>query len=242
MPDTASSVSQNSGSYWHWCYESEPREQPELNMALDAAILDAVSAGAQPTVRVYRWAKPTITVGRLQDFNDVRRIFPHGLLVRRPTGGKAVVHGEDLTITVVAQEQEILKNATRRGVLASYGVIVGAITDALRRHDVLCETGSATNRHATPDCFANTAQCDLREELTGKKLLGSAQLRRKGIILQQMSLRSSVGFDATDNRFIRTVKEAMRVSFNVAEWQCQPLSPEVELAARADLRHWELER
>ena len=68
-------------------------------MATDAALLRELRDDAQalPIVRVYGWDRPCVSLGRLQDEQAVRAAFPDLPLVRRPTGGRAVRHGDDLT-------------------------------------------------------------------------------------------------------------------------------------------------
>ena len=87
-----------------WQEEQSPGS-PWHNMAVDAALLSELREGGQclPIVRLYQWDRPSVSIGRLQPEEPVRRLYPDLPCVRRPTGGRAVLHGEDLTITVAAQ-------------------------------------------------------------------------------------------------------------------------------------------
>src|SRR5690606_17704432 len=76
------------------------------NMALDHALLESVKAGGPPVLRLYRWDPPTLSFGRNQ---PARGLYDHAAarargiaFVRRPTGGQAVLHGDELTYAVVA--------------------------------------------------------------------------------------------------------------------------------------------
>ncbi len=72
-------------------------------MAADLACLDDVAAGGPPVLRLYRWSPPALSLGRFQPEDDVDREACHALgveVVRRPTGGRALLHGGDLTYAV----------------------------------------------------------------------------------------------------------------------------------------------
>src|SRR5438874_167311 len=101
------------------------REQPaRWNMAADEAILDAVGLSiAPPTLRLYRWESPALSVGRFQDIEkDIDRAACKALnleIVRRPTGGRGILHGGDLTCSVVIPAAELGSDGA--SVIRSYG-------------------------------------------------------------------------------------------------------------------------
>jgi lipoate-protein ligase A len=213
-------------------------------MALDAAMLEAVTTDASPaTIRVYSWAKPIVTVGRLQDFSEARRSFPNATLVRRQTGGKAVLHGDDLTVSIAAPEREVLHGKAGRGVLATHNVLVGAVERAYADFGIRAGCGpSAIGKRAVDgNCFALTARCDLRDLVTGLKLLGSAQLRQKGIILQQMSLRSHQLVNVASADFSKCLQRCMAEALEIAAWRLEPLSDTEELTASRLMESWQVE-
>jgi lipoate-protein ligase A len=155
-------------------------------MALDRALLEQVAAGAsQPVIRFYSWSAPTLSFGRMQrPSRDLLRLCA-GLgvaVVRRPTGGKAILHHREVTFSIIAPA------AGMGSVIASYRTFARAIGAGLRRLGVdaqLCEPPHPPRRDRLL-CFAAPAQCDL--EIGGRKLLGSAQARHSGALLQQNSL------------------------------------------------------
>jgi lipoyl(octanoyl) transferase len=158
------------------------------NMAVDAALMESVRAGAPPVLRVYRWDPPCLSLGRNQPargFYDLDAIRVRGLgLVRRPTGGRAVLHHRELTYSVVLPDRML------GGPRASYAVINRALAHGLRRLGVPAELQArGAARAAVPSlapCFREPAAGEV--VLGGRKLVGSAQFREKGVVLQHGSL------------------------------------------------------
>jgi len=157
----------------------------DWNMAFDRVLLEAVADGEAPVVRFYSWSRPTLSFGRMQRAPDdlLRRCAEFGVMaVRRPTGGKAILHHHEVTFSIVAP------SAGLGSIIESYRVFARAIAAGLRTLGVestLCEPREA-RRRGDLLCFAAPAQCDL--EIGGKKLLGSAQARHGRALLQQNSL------------------------------------------------------
>jgi len=163
------------------------------NMAVDEAILEAVIAGEQPpTVRFYRWARPSVSLGRLQRAEKVlnmslcrERDIP---VVQRLTGGKAVLHGHDLTLCVVAPVRSF---APAHRVLEVHLRLVYALAKGFRmlgvdtRPVVQAERRLLKGSHA--NCFAHALPGDLTAQ-GGVKLVGGAQYRRADVVMEQMSI------------------------------------------------------
>lgn len=168
------------------------------NMACDEAVLEAVGQRASPpTVRFYAWDPPAVSLGRHQPGPDVRARAVLGELgvdwVRRPTGGRLVHHGPldvELTYSVVAP---IGESPLPGGPGDAYRRIHEALAAALGQLGLAVElAGRAPVRRgrATPTsrlaCFAATVPWEI--EAGGRKLLGSAQRRSRGALLQHGSL------------------------------------------------------
>ena len=159
-------------------------------MAADEAILDACSRGESlPTLRLYAWEPACLSIGYAQPFQDVdvTRLQMRGWeLVRRPTGGKAVLHVDELTYSVIARADEPRMVGT---VLESYNRLAQALMEALRLLSLQVEmkeqpgTGEGNNN---PVCFEVPSTYEIT--VGGKKLIGSAQSRRKEGVLQHGSL------------------------------------------------------
>jgi len=157
-----------------------------MNMAIDRAVLRAHEAGdVPPTVRLYRWSVPTVSIGRFQHVSDVDAALcvSGGIdVVRRPTGGRGVLHDDELTYSVVAGVAEGLP----RGVIASYKVLCGALVEAYRSLGVDAQlTSRSSGDRAAGACYLHTTSADL--SLGAAKLSGSAQVWEGGSCLQHGS-------------------------------------------------------
>lgn len=160
-----------------------------FQMALDSWLLDRHRQGSiPPTLRFYTWSSPTISLGYHQ-----RRYPPHwdGLCwrgqlvptVRRPTGGRAVLHAGDLTYSVVS-------SGWRGDRAQVYRRLCGFLIEGWRSLGVPLHFGTGNRRHYVrhASCFATATPADLLTE-TGAKLVGSAQLWRGQHVLQHGSMR-----------------------------------------------------
>lgn len=156
------------------------------NMALDEAILESHRKGlVPPTLRFYGWAPPAVSIGYSQkmDPETIARIKSKGFdVVRRLTGGRAVLHSGELTYSFIASPpllSEQLNEAYRQ---ICKGLILG-----LKHLGVEANLGKSTKQYKDfSDCFMATTQADL--QVNDKKMVGSAQLRRQGAVLQHGSI------------------------------------------------------
>lgn len=164
-----------------------------LNMAVDEAIFRACAGGeVPPTLRLYGWTIPSISLGFFQDIeaSDLNLEYCREKriqLVRRLTGGRAVLHGHDLTFSVALREEQLPPDS--RGVLKSHRWLMEGIMGGLRKLKVPGELGPADDvaeSARTADCFGHIARCDVR---VGKeKLVGAAQVRKWNALLEQGSI------------------------------------------------------
>jgi lipoate-protein ligase A len=160
-------------------------------MAADEAILEAVGRGESiSTLRLYAWEPACLSLGYAQPIRDVDlpRLQRRGWdLVRRPTGGRAVLHTDELTYAVIAPLNEPRVAGT---VLESYHRLALALVRALTLLSMQVEVNekSATPQpiNANPVCFEVPSTYEIT--VGGKKLVGSAQARRKEGVLQHGSL------------------------------------------------------
>ncbi len=160
------------------------------NMSRDEAVSRAVSTGAQlPTLRLYGWAPPSISLGQSQRMRTVDEAAcrADGVdVVRRPTGGLAILHTDELTYSL---SLPIAHPIAEGDVMTSYRRIAGAIIATLRRLGVADASADAVakeNKAKSPVCFE--APSDYEVVGGGKKLVGSAQWRRVDGVLQHGSL------------------------------------------------------
>ena len=203
---------------WQWIDLRERAglsEADESHMAADSELLERVGVGLQSaTIRCYTWHKPSVTFGRLQSEPAVKAAYPGLPLYRRPTGGKAVLHGDDLTIAVCASHDHLqgwgtVVNETKK-VHAAYLKLVAPLQNALATFGVENRMGAEQCRIGAPiseyirneDCFAYTALCDVVSEQDDLKLLGSAMRRTSTAVLLQMSLRPIAAIEVTKDLFV----------------------------------------
>lgn len=153
-------------------------------MALDRAAQTARECDAvPPTLRLYRWARPTVTLGRFQPVEDLdpSAVLRHGVdVARRPTGGRGVLHDDEVTYCVVASQQDGIP----RGVAASYRFISAALANAYRRLGVNAQVTEHDRVGASSAaCYLATTRADLSFGAAGK-LSGSAQVWKGSTVLQ----------------------------------------------------------
>jgi lipoate-protein ligase A len=159
-------------------------------MAVDEAILEAVGRGdSLPTLRLYAWEPACLSLGYGQPLSDVdiSRLEAHGWeLVRRPTGGRAILHTNELTYSVIAPLDEPRVAGT---VLESYSRLALGLVEALHLLNLPVEIHEqvvGNNKTLNPICFEVPSTSEIT--VGGKKLVGSAQARRREGILQHGSL------------------------------------------------------
>ncbi|MGB2894753.1 MAG: biotin/lipoate A/B protein ligase family protein [Anaerolineales bacterium] len=176
---------------YHWRLILSPPAHGGLNMALDEAILEAVGRGESlPTLRFYAWEPPCISIGVAQSSRDVDMVRLRTArwdLVRRSTGGRAILHTDELTYAVIAP---IDNPHVAGGVLGSYRYLSAGLVAGLQQMgmsvDIEPEKQLSEDERGNPVCF----QAPSAYEITVKqrKLLGSAQVRRRYGILQHGTL------------------------------------------------------
>lgn len=174
---------------WRLIIEEEPRSGA-ANMALDQAIAEACAAGdSPPTLRFYRWHPPAVSLGRHQPSNeiDLDAVAELGYeVVRRPTGGRAILHTDELTYSVAAAADEPRVGGS---LMDAYLRLSNALLAGLQ-HVGLTADKAAGNVRTGPDVSAACFEVPSAYEITasGRKLIGSAQSRRAGYVLQHGSL------------------------------------------------------
>ena len=156
-------------------------------MALDEALMARARQTGEWTLRLYAWSAPTISLGRNQSAMrqyDRGRIHDRGLaVVRRPTGGRAILHHREITYSVTASTDAA---GTER---ESYARINRLLVRALDNLGVGVTPAARTERARTPDatpCFDRPAEGELM--VGGRKIAGSAQWRSEGALLQHGSI------------------------------------------------------
>lgn len=158
---------------------------------MDESILEHIHRGeAQPTLRLYSWNPPCLSLGYAQSFKDVdvERLKSHGWeVVRRVTGGRAILHTDELTYSVTGSAEEPVLAG---GVLESYNRLAQALLHAVQSLSVPVEMkeheDGHTQQNLNPVCFEVPSTYEITVD--EKKLIGSAQARKKEGVLQHGSL------------------------------------------------------
>lgn len=202
-----------------WAFLDTGVQTPAINMAVDEALLTWHSEGViPPVVRFYEWKPAGLSVGYFQKIKgkiDVEAAHRHGFeIVRRQTGGRAVLHDNELTYSVIVSEKH---EKMPRSVTEAYRVISQGLLEGFKNLGVdagfaipegkLGQTGSAV-------CFEEPSWYELIVD--GKKAAGSAQTRQKGVILQHGSIPLEVDETTLFDLFIypnEKVKERARRGF-----------------------------
>ncbi|TAN46091.1 MAG: lipoate--protein ligase family protein [Nitrospirae bacterium] len=167
------------------------------NMALDEAIAVSVRrGGSPPTLRLYGWNIVSVSLGSFQKISDIdsdlcaTRKIP---VVRRPTGGRAILHGDELTYSFSAKNEGLFS----KNLFETYHAISLAFATALEGSGVAVamrlekESGAVLTK--SPVCFESTSYGEV--SCRGKKLIGSAQKRWDDGFLQQGSIPYSIDYE-----------------------------------------------
>ena len=177
-----------------WRLLITPPARGAWNMALDEAILEHAQAGRSeslPTLRLYAWDPACLSLGHAQPFADVdaARLKERGWdVVRRATGGRAILHTDEITYSIIAPNGEPRVAGT---VLESYNRLAQALLLAVKELQLPVEMKELADRNESinntnPVCFEVPSTYEITVD--GKKLIGSAQARKKEGVLQHGSL------------------------------------------------------
>ncbi|HUN21703.1 MAG TPA: lipoate--protein ligase family protein [Anaerolineales bacterium] len=160
------------------------------NMAIDSAILQAIATHqSPPTLRLYAWEPACLSLGvsQLSHEAHLEEIAKNGWqIVRRPSGGRAILHTRELTYALLASETDPVMDG---GIIASYRRISQGLLTALEAMGVAASNEGTVPEGAhkqLPVCFE--VPSDYEIVANGKKLIGSAQVRKQGVVLQHGSL------------------------------------------------------
>ena len=159
-----------------------------VNMDRDASLLAAHQPGDDPILRLYRWEPAAVTVGYNQDFSnfDETAIRAAGYdLVRRPTGGRAILHADELTYAVIGSSPGPVFGATLH---ETYMKINQALLAFLADLGIAADisTGESRDQARGLVCFQSAGRHEV--SVAGKKIIGSAQRRTGGRFLQHGSI------------------------------------------------------
>ena len=196
-----------------------------MNMAIDEAVLTARIAGTVPnTLRFYRWKPSAVSVGRFQKVSeevDIENCRRHEVdIVRRITGGGAVYHDNkgEITYSVVVHEQDL----GSKDVVSAYNRICSGLVEAAKNLGVNADF-----------CPGNPNHCP-NVTIDGRKFSGSAQARKKGVLLQHGTFLMRTGleqmFTFLEVQWANSLDDVLRV----AQKRLTSIEQEVESSVSAE--------
>jgi len=219
-----------------WNYIDSGFCSPAYNMALDEALLEWHSEGKiAPTVRFYGWAPATLSIGYFQKVEkeiDLEAVKNAGLgFVRRPTGGRGVLHDKELTYSVIVSEDhpDMPSTVTEAYRVISEGILEGFRLLGLDAYFAIPKTEEEKQGLKNPRssvCFDAPSWYELVVE--GRKVAGSAQTRQKGVILQHGSILLDLDEDLLFSLFKypnERVKERLQRNFKNKAVAINEISP-----------------
>ncbi|HUA68135.1 MAG TPA: lipoate--protein ligase family protein [Candidatus Saccharimonadales bacterium] len=208
-----------------WLLLNSGKCNAAFNMALDEALLEAMSRLQKPVLRFYGWMEPAATFGYFQKYTEVERATLLRPLIRRPTGGGIVPHDADWTYSFAVppgHEWHLLKAEE------SYRRIHEWIQSAFSELNVETELAPCCKKSTPGQCFTGYEKFDLL--FRGKKIAGAAQRRNKLGLLIQGSLQPPLSL--LRNEWEDAMREVARRKFGV---QWNEFVMERELSERADV-------
>jgi len=174
-------------SFGRWRLLLAPPRPGAENMARDTALQARAAKTSETVFSIYSWSRPTLSFGRHQPaigLYDLERIREADVdVVRRPTGGRAILHDHEVTYSVTAPIDDASP------LRATYSRINRILLDGLMRLGVNAELASVAERAESPSvrpCFETPSEGELVAD--GRKLVGSAQWRDQGALLQHGSI------------------------------------------------------
>ncbi|PPA71389.1 lipoate--protein ligase family protein [Jeotgalibacillus proteolyticus] len=207
-----------------WRFIDSGNASPAYNMALDEALLDWHSEGKiPPTIRFYGWDPATLSIGYFQKVEkeiNMEKVKELGLgFVRRPTGGRGVLHDQELTYSVIVTENhpKMPASVTEAYRVISEGILNGFQLLGMDAYFAVPKTEEERNDLKNPRssvCFDAPSWYELVVE--GKKIAGSAQTRQKGVILQHGSILLDIDEEKLFSLFhypSERVKDRMKNAF-----------------------------
>ena len=164
-----------------------------MNMAIDEVLLAGLES--HPLLRLYRWIRPSVSIGCFDPMDPVARKWPRHDRVRRWTGGGVVEHGSDLTFSLLVPRPLLLASLPAS---ESYRVIHGVLAVALSQTGIIAgthATASPMEHERGRPCFENAVPFDLL--VADRKVAGGAQRRTRRGLLHQGSVQGR-GLDPSE--------------------------------------------
>ncbi len=187
------------------------------NMAVDEALLEYTNKTGQPALRIYGWSEPTLSLGYFQPHigRDAHEPSLHCPLVRRRSGGGAILHDDELTYALTLPIQHRWGRAAEQ----LYDTVHATIAEWMAMHGCQARLYDDEPRHDAFLCFHRRARGDVVSQNDEGKLLGSAQRRRKSALLQHGSLLIGRSACAPSLRGLRELTQIEAAPFEIPKKQ-----------------------
>ncbi len=186
-------------------------QEGAYNMAIDSAIFENFKiSNVPPTIRFFWFEPPCISIGRIQSLSTLSKMKYS--IVRRPTGGRAVVHKDDLSFSIICKRDDTVFGGN---VLETYMKSSSLFVETIRLLGIQAEMIKAkSGNQRSPLCFQSKSRYEVI--CNGKKILGSAQRREGEFIL----LQGSMSLDVDREKVIGKYKKVMQDRFIEYEEGC----------------------
>ncbi len=211
---------------WHLLIT--PPALASWNMALDEFLFNRVAPEVPPMLRLYGWQRISLSIGYAQHLNrhiDIERCRQREIpVVRRLTGGKAVLHDQELTYSMAGSTAHFPFNLDLMG---SYYELAAGFLRAFSMMGIpatLAAKNVRPGKGGPSSCFATPSAYEVL--IDNKKILGSAQKRTKTAILQQGSLLLDYHPDLWNDLLLRTDNTSLEHVTALNLIQITPLSPQ----------------
>jgi lipoyl(octanoyl) transferase len=208
-------------------YHDGERHSAALNMAMDEALLETCIV---PAIRFYDWVRPALSFGYFGKFDEAASQGDGRDLIRRWTGGGIVLHGADLTYSIVVPATH---HYSARSAHTIYSDVHTAIRNVLIENGLPAILANATRPRVSESCFANPVWADVLIE--SRKIAGAAQRRTRRGLLQQGSIQlqpltadfaarfaralcSSAHTQPLDKEMVRRAREIEEQKYATHEW------------------------
>ena len=162
-------------------YDDLEPKPAALNMAVDEALLLSATA---PILRFYRWSRPSLSFGYFGRHAEVANQAAQRDLVRRWTGGGIVLHGNDLTYSILVPRTHL---SFIRSSLEVYGAVHEAMRRALETNQITATLAERAMPKVSENCFANPVRADVL--IGDRKIAGAAHRRSRFGLLHQGSIQ-----------------------------------------------------
>ncbi|HJM38995.1 MAG TPA: biotin/lipoate A/B protein ligase family protein [Planctomycetota bacterium] len=217
----------------------DPPLDGALNMARDEALLELRTL---PTLRFYRWSKPTLSLGYFQKASDLPLDAARARgceIVRRTTGGKAILHEHELTYSICLPETGVFTGDPAESMETLHTSLLNELAQQSGQTVSLRKESVMTSDIAQSEwCFEDSSPLDIA--LEGRKLLGSAARRRKGWVLfhgslvltapQETPRIGALGAEPDIPRLVRAFEQGTQYTFAEGSWTPEELSSAKRIA------------